>query len=286
MESVWAEYWLNKLSENILQRNYSKETNKNYRHAVAVFLKTFDKSPRLITNNEIEKFLNHLANEKKLAPSTINLYRDGISYFYTTLLKEPDRLKNIARLKENQALPDVIDIKSLHKMIAQIENQKHRLSLSLVYGCGLRVSEIAALKITDINFGRKIIFIRKAKGNKDRIVMLPESLINPIHQYLKKYQPKIFLFESAIPATPLSKRTFQILFKKACARSGIIQNGGIHSLRHSFATHLLENGTDLRFIQSLLGHADPRTTGRYTHIASNNISQIKSPIDAIAGGYG
>lgn len=279
VNGYWTSHWLEKLKHAVQSRNYSKETLKNYSHAVNSFLEHHPKNPRQIKVTEIKAYLASLQTNNKLSPSTINLARDALSFFYQNVLASPNPLEKIPRIKGNKALPGVFSPESLKHMIQKIENKKHRLALSLTYGCGLRVGETASLKISDIRLDRNIVLIRQAKGNKDRQVMFPGNLIKPLNEYLSLYQPKIFLFESGMPGTRLSKRTFQIMFKKACARAGIEQRGGIHSLRHSFATHLLESGTDLRYIQALLGHASSKTTERYTHVAAHELGRIQSPVD-------
>jgi len=148
----------------------------------------------------------------------------------------------------------------------------------LAYGFGLRVSELTHLKITDIDLLRNTISIIAGKGGKDRILMLPPSLVAPLKEYFKTYGPRIYLFEGQEPGEPLCRRTFQVVFRKALDRCGIPHKGGIHSLRHAFATHLLEAGTDLKAIQSLLGHASYKTTERYARVASHRLRTIQSPV--------
>lgn len=281
MAKNWTTYWTGLLEQELRARNYSKETFKNYIHAVGIFLDPHPKHPAELTQNDVRLFLNTLRIENQFSASTVNLYRDGLAFFFHHIVKNPSAIDGLPRLKEDKALPDVLDANALTRMMASVQNPKHHLALALSYGCGFRVGELAALKVADIQFTRKTITVRKGKGSKDRLVMLPESLETPIQNYLDQYNPRTYLFESSIPGTPLTKRTFQMVFKNACKAAGIIQVGGIHSLRHSFATHLLENGTDIRYIQSLMGHSSSKTTERYTHVASHQVGRIKSPVDLL-----
>jgi integrase/recombinase XerD len=156
---------------------------------------------------------------------------------------------------------------------------KHRVALKLGYGCGLRVSELAHLRVGDLDFTRGTVFVRQAKGKKDRIVMLPRSVIGELKGYLAIYRPRDFVFEGREPGCPLTIRTFQAVFHRALERAGVDYDGGIHGLRHAFATHLLEGGTDLKMIQALLGHASYKTTERYARVATHRMAAVVSPLD-------
>lgn len=277
----WDEHWISRLRKEIHARNYSPETEKNYTHVVRTFLAVHPGNPKTWSPAAIRKFLSTIRESRQLHASTVNLYRDGLSFFYQHVLRMQGHLKSIPRLKEEQSLPDILDGQTISLLLARIENPKHRLALSLAYGCGFRVAELASLKLGDIDTLRRTIHIRQGKGKKDRMVMLPMTVIPQLQSYLDEYRPLTYLFESAKPGTPLNKRTFQMVFKSSCSKAGIHQKGGIHSLRHSFATHLLESGTDLRYIQALMGHSSSKTTERYTRVATHRIAQILSPVDAL-----
>ena len=277
----WLDYWSPRLCREVSRRNYSPETLKNYDGTLRAFLSTRPGPPIWWRPITIRNFLA-AQSEKGLNPATVNLHLDGLIFFCRHVAKVPACVEGLPRLKERKALPRVLDAANVSNMIAGVGNPKHRLALALAYGCGFRVAELAALRISEIDFTRKVIHIKNGKGMKDRMVMLPESLIAPLRDYLACYRPSVYLFESRAPGTPLTKRTFQVTFQEACARAGF-NGGGIHSLRHSFATHLLENGTDIRFIQALLGHASLKTTQRYTHVAAHNITRISSPVDSLGG---
>jgi len=280
----WNGVWMTRMQDSLRRRNYSPETINNYRVSLAAILKYYPGNPKSWTQEHLNRFLTHLQEDVKLNPSTINLYRDGIQYFCKWILGKNEMFAGIPRLKEHQQLPDIFSEKELTELFRAAKNHKHAFALRLVYGCGLRVSEIAKLRLEDIDFDRNTIHIKQGKGNKDRMVMFPDSLIKPFREYVSDYSPKIYLFEGAKPGTPLHRRTFQAIFKECCEKAKIQKHAGIHSLRHSFATHLLEGGTDIRFIQCLLGHQNIKTTQRYTRVATHQLSQIRSPLDRMGNG--
>lgn len=277
----WTAIWCDKLSSALKSRNYSKETEKNYLLAVRRILTRHPGNPRAWTQKRIQGFLLELHQKEGFSPSTVNLYRDGIGFFCRHVTKNLACMEGVARLKGEKALPDVLPAASLEAMIASLTNPKHRLALSLVYGCGLRVGEVAGLEIRDLDFERELVHIRNGKGKKERVTLFPLSLREAVRSYLACYKPKTYLFESHLPGKTLCKRTFQGIFKMACSKAGIRLQGGIHSLRHSFATHLLEGGTDLKLIQNLLGHNDMSTTERYLHVSNRLLTRVKSPMDSL-----
>lgn len=281
MSIDWIALWCGKLSSALAARNYSKETEKNYRVAVKSLLTRHPGNPRAWTKALIQGFLLELRLKEKYSASTVNLYRDGIGFFCRHVVGNPACMRGIPRLKEEQVLPGVLPAHSLKAMMDSFSNPKHRLAMSLVYGCGLRVGEVANLKIQDLDFQRGSVHVRNGKGGKDRVTLFPVALKGDIQSYLAVYKPDIYLFESRIPGKALCKRTFQAIFKKACSKAGLRQIGGIHSLRHSFATHLLEGGTDLKLIQGLLGHSKMETTERYVHVSNRLLTRVKSPLDSI-----
>ncbi len=275
----WTKYWCNRLHRELDLRNYSPQTAKNYSGALSSFFLEFPGDPRNRRQVEIESYLLRLRKNRNLSASSTNLHRDGLSFFFRHVLHNPAQVEKIPRLKEDQKLPQVLDPARIESLLDGTGNLKHRLMLSLAYGCGLRLAELVHLAITDIQPTRGIILIRKGKGSKDRIVTLPSSLESMIQEYTKTYRPAVYVFEGSAPGKPLSKRTIQAVFEHSRKKSGLVFQGGIHSLRHSYATHLLEHGTDLRSIQVLLGHSSSKTTERYTHVAAHHVARIVSPMD-------
>jgi site-specific recombinase XerD len=280
----WALHWQDRLHRELALRNYSPQTAKNYSQALSALLTALPGNPRNRKRSEIEAHLLRLRQTKGLSASSINLHRDGLSFFYRHVLHSPEPVEKIPRLKEDQRLPRVLDPSAIHILLDGTNNLKHRLMLSMAYGCGLRLNELAHLALVDIQWERGIIMVRKGKGSKDRIVTLPLSLQGTIQEYVRTYHPSKYLFEGKPAGQPLSPRTFQAVFERARGKVGLEFNGGIHSLRHSFATHLLERGTDLRSIQVLLGHNSSKTTERYTHVAAHHVAKIVSPIDYLRMG--
>lgn len=278
----WTRYWSDRLKHEINARNYSSETLKNYDHVLRAFLAHRPGDPRTWSRKDIQTYLLDLRLNKELAASTVNLHREALRFFRRHLTGSEGCMARIPRLKENQALPDVLDSGHVGEFLSSLKNPKHRLALSLAYCCGLRVAELAKLKKADFDFERKTIHIRQGKGRKDRLTLLPESLVEPLKNYLDCHKPSTYLFESRDADTPMTKRSFQAIFKRTCNRTGLKMKGGIHSLRHAFATHLLENGTDLKIIQSLLGHSQLKTTERYVRVSRKLITKVKSPIDGLA----
>jgi integrase/recombinase XerD len=277
--SQWSSYWRSQLNRELDLRNYSLQTARNYSSCLAEFLKQSPGDPRRRGRKDIEAYLLYLRRERRLSAATINLHRDGLSFFYCQVLGLSGVVTGIPRLKEDQKLPRVLSPEAVSEILDRTSNPKHQLILSLAYGCGLRLSELAALALTDLDFDRGIIHVKKGKGAKDRIVTLPATLPSRLREYLYCFRPLRFLFEAKQQGTPLCRRTFQAVFENALRKAGIEYQGGIHSLRHSYATHLLEHGTDLRSIQVLLGHTSSKTTERYTHVAAHHVARITSPID-------
>ncbi len=258
-------------------RDYSFRTIKNYGSIIHHYLNWLDKAPSPADRETIREYILYL-QDKKFSPRTINLQSAALDFFYRTVLKISDVSAAVPRMKTGRPLPRVYSEQQTARLINAVTNLKHRLILMLAYGCGLRLSEIRFLKPSDFDLDKNVLRIREGKGNKDRMVMLDPVIIQAIKVYLQSPLISNYLFENKITGGPLTPRTISKVFDQACVRAGIPKRGGIHTLRHSFATHLLEHGTDLRYIQELLGHASSKTTGIYTHVSANVISRIKSPI--------
>ncbi len=269
---------LEKLKLEINSRNLSRKTFSNYYGAVSRFIDWL--TPEL-SSDWYEAFKKHLVwlrDEKKLSPNTINTYAASIVFFMEEVLEISPGEDLFIRMKTGRPLPRVHSQKDIRLIINSPVNFKHRLILMLVYGCGLRLGEVCELKPEDIDLDRKIVWIRKGKGKKDRMIMLDDELSPFVAAWLKCGCGRLFLFEGNTPGKHLSKRTVEKIYTDACVKQGIDSQGGIHSLRHSFATHLLEQGVDLRYIQELLGHVSSKTTEIYTHVAAHQIVAIRSPI--------
>ena len=219
-----------------------------------------------------------MKEEKNYAAKTVNLATAAIVFLYNEVLGIPIVPSSLPRMKTGRPLPKVYSQVDIEKIILSEGNYKHRLMLMLAYACGLRLSELRFIKPGDIDLERNIVWIRRGKGSKDRRVMLDAAIKPELTAFLRSGKGKTFLFEGYEPGKALTAMTISKIYRHACKKAGIEPLGGIHTLRHSFATHLLEHGTDLRYIQELLGHASSKTTEIYTHVSSSAISRIRSPI--------
>jgi integrase/recombinase XerD len=273
---------LKRMYTELKVRNYSLRTIKNYSAAVNQFLLWLKKAPSTSDVPEIKKFQIYLKEEKKYSPRTVNLVTAAIQFFYLHVLELSLPVETLPRMKTGRPLPKVYSEQEIGKIIAVVENPKHRIMLLLAYGCGLRLNEIRHLKHEDFEFDRSLINIRKAKGMKDRTVMLDPVLKPELDAYFKITNAQHWFFEGQFPGEKISSRTIELIYEHACLKAGIKKKGGIHCLRHSFATHLLEQGTDLRYIQELLGHSSSKTTEIYTHVSKLAITRIRSPLAKIS----
>jgi len=263
--------YLIKTKRLLMLRNYSPKTIKNYLSCINKFL--------LYTNvynqKSIEDYCLYL-KVKDYSPQTIHLYINAILFFYKKVLDIRINYK-IPIPKRSKKLPIVLSKNEITDIILYIKNPKHKLMISLTYGAGLRVSEVVNLKVKDLDFDNSFIHIKEAKGKKDRITLLPEILINDLRNIIVGKIIDDFVFESERGGKPTT-RTAQKVFTNSLNRIGIKKNATFHSLRHSFATHLLENGVDIRYVQELLGHNNIRTTQIYTQVTNTKLKSIKSPL--------
>ncbi|MCK4655191.1 MAG: site-specific integrase [Candidatus Cloacimonetes bacterium] len=267
--------------ETLKLKNYSVPTIKTYRLHFQRFLKYYQNTKlEAITHEQIRKYLLYLVEEKKYSTSAQNQAINSIKFYYEKVLGKPIEKYYVPRPRKEKKLPEVLSEEEVTKILKQIHNLKHKCIIYLIYSAGLRLTEVVHLKISDIKSDRKQIFIRSAKGNKDRYVILSETILILLRDYYKQYQPVKWLFEGR-HGEQFSKRAIQKIFKNAVIRSGVNKPATIHTLRHSFATHLLEHGTDLRYVQHLLGHKNLKTTERYTHVSKKAINKIKSPLDEL-----
>jgi site-specific recombinase XerD len=261
---------LKKLEENLKLKNYSKETIKSYLSQIEKYLE-FSKNEGINLESAKKFLLKKLSINK---PASVGHSVFALKYFFKEILHQDLNLPNP---KRNKTLPDILTIEEIRKLIENTSNIKHRLIIKLLYGTGLRVSEIINLEKQDLNFNESSIHIRLAKGKKDRFVKIPESVLNELKLFVELERGK-YLFESN-RGGKLTKKTIGKIVQNAAKKSEIQKRVYPHLLRHSFATHLLEQGTDLRIIQKLLGHSDIKTTQIYTQISQASIKNIKSPLD-------
>jgi len=267
--------YLEQTKNELKLRNYSFKTIKSYLGCLKNYFEFKKINLNKIDENNIKIFLLN-KQSKNYAPQTINLYLNAIKFFYREVLKKYQKI-NLKFAKRNKKLPIVLSRKEIKEIINSIKNLKHKLIISLTYGSGLRISEAINLKVKDIDLDELTIHIKNAKGKKDRITIFPEKLKADLKFLMSEKSPNDIIFISE-RGGKLSERTLQKIFEKGLKNANIKKDATFHSLRHSFATHLLENGTDIRYVQELLGHQNIRTTQIYTQVTNPNIKKIKSPL--------
>ena len=274
-----AQPHIEKMVDTILALNYSEATLKNYSNAFIQFLKHFEyQDPAVISNAQIISFLGSLML-RGLSSSSGHTMVNSVQFYYYNVLKMNSYSFKLPRPKKEKKLPTVLTMEECLKLFQVVDNPKHKLLLLIGYGAGLRVSEIVTLKWSDILFDEHKIHVKDAKGKKDRIVMLPYAIVESLKIYRELYNGKQYVFEGQFAGEPYSTGSTQSVMRQAIKKSGLDKKATVHSLRHSFATHLLENGTDIRYIQKFLGHLSIKTTTIYTHLTKSAVDKIKSPLD-------
>jgi len=268
--------FLQKIEVELKISKSSEHTIKNYLNANKTLLTFSQKEPDQITEDDVKMYMAECLSDK--AAMSIILFLAAIKYAYSTILKK-DPTVSIKRPKREKKIPSVLTKQEVQDLLKALTNKKSKLMITMIYACGFRVSELVNLKVIDLNFEEQIGHVRMGKGRKDRIFNIPESLAKNLqkHHESQKQNNHEFLFTG--PNGQMSSRTIQKIVNLAKKRAGIEKDVHPHTLRHSFATHLLENGTDIRHIQELLGHADLSTTQIYTHISREELKKIKSPLD-------
>ncbi len=269
-------------SKTLALRQYSPKTISTYKSMFRSFMEFYrEKELNEITGVEIREYLLYLAEKRKMSQSFQNQAINAIKFYYEQVLGRPNEKYYLHRPRPEHHLPTVLSEEEVSRILKQIKNLKHRCIIFLVYSAGLRLSEVVNLKISDIDSDRKIIHVEQGKGKKDRISLLSDKALIVLREYYKEYKPEAWLFEGPNNHSKYSDRSVQEIFKTALNKSGVRKKASIHTLRHSFATHLLERGTDLRYIQELLGHSSVKTTEIYTHMTRKGLDKIKSPLDNI-----
>lgn len=270
-----------KMIEEMKLRRFAQKTQDAYVSAVLGLAKHYDQSPDLLDKEKIQKYLLYLMEERHLAWSTCNVAVAGMRFFYTQTLGWDAMHLGIPPMRSQAKLPEILSFGEIERLLKCACDLKHRALLMTTYGAGLRVSEVVNLHITDIDSKRMTIKVRQGKGNKDRYSILSSRLLTELRTYYREYKPGFWLFHGRHNDRQLCIGTAQKMYYTAKKRAGITKEGGIHTLRHCFATHLLEAGVDLRTIQSLMGHASLITTMNYLRVTSKQLAAIKSPLDLI-----
>jgi integrase/recombinase XerD len=261
-------------------KRYSENTISTYSDALKSFLVFYrEKSIEFISNEDVIIYNNNHILKNNFSESYQNQIVNALKLFFTTIKETKIELEKIHRPKRAKVLPNVLSKEEVKAILESHSNLKHKTMLSLIYSCGLRCGELLALKPAQIDSKRNIILLKNSKGKKDRIVPLSGKILEMLREYYKLYKPTTYLFEGQRPGNPYDARSLQQVLKQALDKAKITKPATLHWLRHSYATHLLESGTDLRYIQELLGHSSSKTTEIYTHVSTKSIQQIKSPFD-------
>lgn len=271
---------IEKFKHWLLSRRYSNSTITTYTEALKTFLTFYnDKTVAEINNDDVIRYNNEYILNNNLSASYQNQIVNAVKLFFSTIRETKIEIEKIHRPKREKILPNVLSKEEVKLILNAHSNLKHKTMLSLIYSCGLRCGELLALQPVHIDSKRNLVLLKSAKGKKDRITPLSPKILEMLRDYYKVFKPTTYLFEGQISGSPYDSRSLQLVLKQALKKVGIQKPVTLHWLRHSFATHLLESGTDLRYIQELLGHNSSRTTEIYTHVSTKSIRQIKSPFD-------
>jgi integrase/recombinase XerD len=273
-----------RMLEELQRRNYSSETTRAYLFAVKDFAGYFGKRPDQLGQEHLRQYQLHLLNDRKLAVETIVGRISALRFFFVKVLRRPYREIDLVYPKRPERLPVILSEEEVARLIESAITSYHRVILMTLYGTGLRREELCRLKVTDIDSQRMVVHVRQGKGNKDRDVTLSPRLLEVLRAYWKWRKPKTYLFPSLYrkqPEQPIDSKTVWYAVREAARRAGIKKKVSPHLLRHSWATHLLERGTDLKTIQVLLGHVDLEATTIYLHLSRHHMQTVNNPIEAL-----
>ena len=272
------------MNDAMILRGFAPRTRESYLAAVKGLAKYYRRSPDLLAAEEIEAYHLHLIVERKLAYASVNQSACACRFLFDRVLRRPMSRFDIPMAKAPKTLPRVLSREEVTRLFAATPNLRARTLLMLTYAAGLRVSEVCALQLADIESApdRMCIKVRQGKGGKDRYTMLSPQLLQTLREYWQLYRPRTWLFPNPSGTGPIDIKVAQRIYGAARDKAGVGRNGGIHTLRHSFATHLLESGVDIHTIQRLLGHGHVSTTMRYFHLAQNKLTGTTSPLELLA----
>lgn len=271
---------IERYKQYLKSKRYAESTIKSYVHSIQLFLAYFKNRPmESLTNEDVIRFNNDYILTKRLSGSFQNQVVNAIKKFFLVVENRKMDIDSIHRPRREQKLPHVISKEEVKAILEAPRNLKHRAMLSLIYACGLRRSELLNLKPSHVDSKRKLLIISQSKGRKDRVAPISEKIIELLREYYKAYRPKEWLFEGQKVGNQYSAKSLENVLKQSLSKTKIKKSVTLHWLRHSFATHLLESGTDLRYIQEILGHKSSKTTEIYTHVSTRNLQNVKSPFD-------
>lgn len=272
-----------KMKMDLELRGYSPSTIKHYLNSVSKFAKYFGKSPDFLNENHIRKYLHYCITEKQLSESTINTIYGSLRFFFKITLGREWNTDKLIRVKKIKKLPAVLSKSEVQSILNVTDNLKHKAILMTIYATGIRVSEATKLMVTDIDSKNMQIIIRQGKGKKDRYTLLSINNLEILREYWKRYKPQLYLFIGNELQKPITVRSIQRIFENSKNKVGIKKKVSVHTLRHSFATHLLEDGVDICYIQKLMGHTSINSTTKYLHLRRLDLLSIKSPLDTLMG---
>jgi len=267
--------------EDLRIRNLSEHTQRNYIGHIAAFARYFGRSPEELGLEHIRSYQVHLREERRLSFSTFNIAVCALRFLYRTTLSKDWDITRIPFARPPRRLPVVLSPEEVSRFLAAVQNPKHRAILMVAYSGGLRVSEIARLRIADIDSQRMVIHVRAGKGNKDRFVPLSPKLLDVLRSYWRELRPKEFLFPGRSPSRPIATGSIRQACRTTAEKAGLSKRVTPHTLRHSFATHLLEDGVDMSTIQLMLGHGALKTTAHYARVSSERIRAVRTPLDML-----
>jgi integrase/recombinase XerD len=271
-----------RMQEDLLLKAYSPHTQRAYLGCARHFARHYLRSPEEMGEQEIRGFLLHLVRERQASPATLSMYVNALKFLYNVTLKRPEAVKGISHPKRPKTLPVILSPEEVLRILAAVRSVKHKAIVATAYAAGLRIPEVCGLRLADIDSQRMRIHVRSGKGKKDRYVMLGESLLALLRQYYRKARPPgEYLFPGYKPQRPICTNAVRQVLRKVIRETGLAKKVTMHTLRHCFATPLLEAGTDTRILQILLGHSSIRTTLRYTHITDRLVQNLVSPLDMI-----
>ena len=269
-----------RMIEDMTARRFKEKVQKDYVRHVRTFTEFLGRSPDTATSEDLRRFQLHMAQRQIGAP-TINSAISALRFFFTETLERPDLVRPLRLVNEPRRAPVVLSPEEVARLLQAAPGLKYKAALSVAYGAGLRVSEVANLKVSDIDSGRMMLRVEQGKGQRDREVMLSPQLLQLLREWWKAARPQVWLFPGQNPINPVTARQLNRAVTVAKDLAGISKRVSPHTLRHSFATHLLEQGVDIRVIQVLLGHAKLETTALYTRVAVSTVRDIKSPLDRL-----
>ena len=268
-----------RMLEDMQLRNFTPETQRNYQHHITGLARFYMTSPDQIGLEEVREYQVYLINERRQSPQAVNQFVSAAKFFYNVTLETLWPEAALVRARVPRKLPTILSPEEVALFFDYVPSLRYRAALMTAYGAGLRVSEVVALKVADVDSQRMLLRVEQGKGNKDRYAMLPERLLHVLRIWWRAARPPFWMFPSWRQGRHMNCGALQLACREAARRAGLTKRVTVHTLRHSFATHLLEQGSDIRIIQALLGHSNIQTTAHYTGVSSRLISQTRSPLD-------